>query len=339
MKAVRANSLGEALRGFFIDYLPKVRGSSPHTILNYRDSLKLFLLFVAEQKNISVSELGIEDMGVDETLAFLDHLEEKRHNQTGTRNSRLAAVHSFFRYVAGIYPEALDQCQRILNIPFKRSAYRMVEYLEYEEITAVLGSVDRSTRDGRRDYALLSLMFNTGIRVQELIDIKANDLQLSRPFSVRIFGKGRKERICPIWPETAKLLRQLLEERGIDERKPVTVFTNHIGHPITRFGVRYLLTKHLSNAVSICPSLEKKRLHPHSMRHSTAIHLLKSGVDLSTIASWLGHSSVNTTNKYATMDLEMKRQALEKAKPLTDGVPSMGKWKQNPDLLAWLESL
>lgn len=339
MKPVRANELGGALRGFFSEYLPKVRGSSPHTILSYRDSLKLFLVFLAEQKNISVSELGIEDMGVDETLVFLDYLEEKRHNQAGTRNSRLAAVHSFFRYVAGIYPEALDQCQRILNIPFKRKASHTVEYLEYEEITAVLGSVDRSTRDGRRDYALLSLMFNTGGRVQELIDLKANNLQLSKPFSVRIFGKGRKERICPIWPETAQLLRRLLEERGIDERQPATVFTNHIGHPITRFGIRYLLTKHLRNAAGVCPSLGKKRLHPHSMRHSTAVHLLKSGVDLSTIANWLGHASVNTTNKYATMDLEMKRHALEKAKPLTDGIPSLGTWKQNPDLLAWLESL
>jgi integrase/recombinase XerD len=339
MKPVRGNILGEALRGFFTNYLPKVRGSSPHTILSYRDSLKLFLLFVADQNNISASELGLEDMEVDETLAFLDHLEEKRHNQPGTRNSRLAAVHSFFRYVAGLYPESLDQCQRILNIPFKRKISRTVEYLEYEEITAVIGSVDRSTRDGRRDYALLSLMFNTGVRVQELIDLKANDFQLSKPFSVHIFGKGRKERICPIWPETAQLIRQLLEEHGIDDRQPATVFTNHIGHPLTRFGIRYLLAKHLGNAASACPSLEKKRLHPHSMRHSTAVHLLKSGVDLSTIANWLGHSSVNTTNKYATMDLEMKRQALEKAKPLTDSTPSPGKWKQSPDLLAWLESL
>lgn len=339
MKPARANALGVALRGFFSDYLPKVRGLSPHTILSYRDSLKLFLVFVAQQKNISVSELGMEEMGVEEVFSFLDHLEEKRHNQTGTRNNRLAAVHSFFRYVAGIYPEVLDQCQRILNIPSKRRASRMVEYLEYEEIKALLGSVEGATRDGRRDHALLSLMFNTGVRVQELIDLKANDLQLSKPFSVRICGKGRKERICPIWPETAQLLRQLLEERGIDERQPVTVFTNHVGSPITRFGIRYLLAKHLHNAAGVCPSLGKKRLHPHSIRHSTAVHLLKSGVDLSTIASWLGHASVNTTNKYATMDLEMKRQAIEKAKPLTETTPAQGEWKQNPDLLVWLESL
>jgi len=339
MKPTRTNVLGMALKGFFTAYLPKVRGTSPHTILSYRDSLKLFLLFLAQQKNISVSDLRIEDMGVEEILAFLDHLEENRHNQTGTRNSRLAALHSFFRYVAAIHPEVFDQSQRILNIPFKRKASRTVDYLEFEEITAVLGSVDRAKQDGRRDYALLNLMFNTGVRVQELVDLKANDLQLSKPFCVRIFGKGRKERICPIWPETAHLLRQLLEERGIDAREPVTVFTNHIGNPITRFGIRYLLAKHIHNAANVRPSLGKKRLHPHSMRHSTAIHLLKSGVDLSTIANWLGHSSVNTTNKYATMDLEMKRQAIGKAKPLTEGTPSQGEWKQNPDLLEWLESL
>lgn len=328
-----------ALRGFFTDYLPKIRGFSSHTILNYRDSLKLFLLFLSQQKNISVSDLRIEDMGVGEVVAFLDHLEENRHNQTATRNCRLAALHCFFRYVAGIYPEVIDRCQRILNIPLKRRTSRRIDYLEFEEITSVLNSVDRATQDGRRDYVILSLMFNTGVRVQELIDIKANDLQLSKPFSVRILGKSRKERICPIWPETAHLLRQFLEERKIDAREPVTVFTNHTGKPLTRFGIRYVLTKHLHNAAIARPSLGKKRLHPHSMRHSTAIHLLKSGVDLITIANWLGHASVNTTNKYATMDLEMKRQAMEKAKPLTDGTPFPRKWKQNPDLLTWLESL
>jgi integrase/recombinase XerD len=339
MNPARPNALGVAIKGFFTDYRPKIRGSSPHTVLSYRDSIKLCLRFVAQQKSISVSELEIEDMGVEKIIAFLDHLEENRHNQIGTRNSRLVAVHSFFRYVAGTYHEALDQCQRVLNIPFKRRASRTVEYLEYEEITALISSVDRSTQDGRRDYALFSLMFNTGVRVQELIDLKANDLQLSKPFTVRIFGKGRKERICPIWPETAHLLRQFLEERGIDAREPVSVFKNHAGNPITRFGIRYLLAKHLDNAASICPSTGKKRLHPQSIRHSTAVHLVKSGVDLSTIANWLGHSSVNTTNKYATMDLEMKRQAIEKAKPLTDTTPAQGEWKQNRDLLAWLESL
>jgi len=167
MKSTQANALGTTLRGFFADYLPKIRGASPHTILSYRDSLKLFLLFLARQKNVSVSDLRTEDMGREEIIAFLNHLEENRHNQAGTRNSRLATLHSFFRYVAGIYPEALDQCQRILSIPFKRRASRTIDYLEFDEITAVLGSVNRTTQDGRRDYAFISLMFNTGVRVQE----------------------------------------------------------------------------------------------------------------------------------------------------------------------------
>jgi integrase/recombinase XerD len=203
----------------------------------------------------------------------------------------------------------------------------------------IIEAVDRSRTEGRRDYILLTLMFNTGARVQEVLDLKTDDLQLSRPFSVCIRRKGRKERICPIWPETAQLLREHTEGRGLDLREKVTIFTNRLGQPLTRFGVRYILTKHLQQAARLRPSLAGKRLHPHSMRHSTAIHLLKSGVDLSTIANWLGHASVNTTNKYASMDLEMKRRALEKAKPLTEENPEQGRWHKDPDILSWLASL
>jgi len=339
MKAAQPNSLAFALKGFLSDHLPKVRGTSPHTILSYRDALKLLLLFLSEAKGIPVSHLKIEDIGVAEVIAFLDDLEKSRKNQPGTRNGRLAALHSFFRYAAGIYPECLEQCQRVLNIPFKRAYIRTVEYLQFEEIKEVLDAIDRSRPDGRRDYALLTLMFNTGARVQEVLDIKASDLQLSRPFSVRIRGKGRKERICPIWPETAQLLREYTEGRHVDTREAATVFTNRLGKPLTRFGVRYILSKYLQKAAHLCPSLTGKRLHPHSMRHSTAIHLLKSGVDLSTIANWLGHASVNTTNKYAAMDLEMKRRALEKAAPLVADTQEQGRWKRDPDILTWLNSL
>ena len=204
---------------------------------------------------------------------------------------------------------------------------------------AVFKTIDRRQPDGRRDYALLALMFNTGARVQEIVDLKAFDLQLSTPFSVRIFGKGRKERICPIWAETAHVLREYVEERGIDVRKPLSLFSNHLGLPLTRFGVRYILSKYLRNAAESQPSLAKKRLHPHSMRHSTAVHLLKAGVDLSTIAHWLGHVSINTTIKYAAIDLEMKRQAIAKAKPLSDEKHPQFSWRKNSDILEWLESL
>ncbi|MBU4194529.1 MAG: site-specific integrase [Actinobacteria bacterium] len=338
MKKGKSNTLGATLRDFFSYHLPQLRGMSPHTILSYRDSLKLLLLFISEHKGVSVSDLAVEDIGVPEVLAFLDHLENDRHNVVGTRNIRLSAIHSFFRYLAGVHPEHLDQSQRILSIPFKRSSTNSVEYLEFDEIMALLGSIDRSKPDGRRDYALLALMFNTGARVTEIVELKAIDLELTKPSSVRISGKGRKERICPIWTQTAQVLREYLEERGIDTREPVTVFTNHVGGPLTRFGVRYILAKYLKKASDEQPSLAKKHLHPHSIRHSTAVHLLKSGVDLSTIANWLGHSSVNTTNKYAVMDLEMKREALAKAKPFDVGAGKTS-WSRDPGILAWLESL
>jgi len=339
MKEKRINPLGIALKDFLGNYLPNLRGVSAHTILSYRDSLKLLLQFLASQKTLHISEIEIENIRVADILTFLDHLETSRGNSIGTRNIRLAALHSFFRYLATTYPQYLEQAQRILNIPFKRTSTRMIEYLEFEEVQAVLRSVDCSKPDERRDYTLLLLMFNTGARVQEIVDLRASDCQLSKPFSVRIFGKGRKERICPIWEETARRLREHMEERGIDPRRPVSVFLNHIDTPLTRYGIRYIMAKYLRKAAQTCPSLKKKRLHPHSMRHSTAIHLLKSGVDLCTIASWLGHVSINTTNKYVTLDLEMKRQAIAKAQPFDPTTNSSKPWRQDPDILVWLESL
>jgi len=339
MKTLQANILGIALKDFFYNYLPGLRGMSPHTILNYRDSLKLFLRFLIQKKNISVSELTIEGIGPNEVIGFLNYLEKTRGNSASTRNIRLSALHSFFRYLAHQYPEHLNLSQRILNIPFKRTSTQAIEYLEFEEVTALLKSVDRGKLNGRRDYALLLFMFNTGARVQEIVDLKAKDLQLSKPFMVHIFGKGRKERICPIWPETAGVLREYLKEQGMDFRESLPIFLNHLGKPLTRFGIGYILKKYLHKAAKIRASLKNKRLHPHSMRHSTAVHLLKSGVDLATIANWLGHNSVNTTNKYATMDLEMKQKALAKAKPLGDKISPEFSWRENSDILAWLESL
>jgi len=339
MKILQANILGIALKNFFYSYLPQLRGMSPHTILNYRDSLKLFLQFLIEQKNISPSELTIEKIEPDQVIGFLDYLEKTRGNGAGTRNIRLSALHSFFRYLAGKYPEHLNLSQRILTIPFKRTSTQAIEYLEFDEVMAVLKSIDRSKANGRRDYALLLFMFNTGARVQEVVDLKAKDLQLSKPFAVHIFGKGRKERICPIWPETAHVLREYLQEQEMDFRKPLPIFLNHLGKPLTRFGIGYILKKYLHKAAKIQASLKKKRLHPHSVRHSTAVNLLKSGVDLTTITNWLGHASVNTTNKYATMDLEMKQKALARVKPLGDEIDPGFSWKENPDILAWLESL
>jgi site-specific recombinase XerD len=335
MKSKLPNELALAVRDFFADFLPSVRSLSPHTIASYRDSLVLLLRFVAEQQGGNVSVLNFEDIGAPQLLAFLAHLESKRHNSATTRNVRLSAFHSFFRYAATRYPDRLEQCQRILAIPFKRARQRTIEYLEYEEIQLVLAAVDQSTGDGRRDYALLAILFNTGARVQEILDLRARDLQLTKPFQVRLLGKGRKERCCPLWPQTARLLRSFCKELQLDLHSDQRVFLNHRGEPLTRFGVRYLLQKY-QNRAQVHAGLRGKRLHPHSLRHSTAVALLKAGVDLSTISQWLGHASPNTTNKYATIDLEMKREALAKVKPIRG--QRRAAWRSR-SILDWLEGL
>ena len=337
MKVKTRNLLGPALRDYFADYLPRVRGMSPHTIQNYRDSLVLLLRFVACNRKRTVADLDLTDIDPETVLAFLSYLERDRKNGVTTRNVRLSAIHAFFRYVGTNHPGQLDLVQRIMGIPFKRARQRTVEYLEYEEIEAVLSAINQKTLYGRRDYALLATMFNTAARVQEIVDLQARDLQLTRPFQVRIFGKGRKERFCPLWPQTATTLRVFCKERNLDLRSDTKVFVNHRGEGLTRFGVRYILAKYLGRARSHVPSLAKKRLHPHSMRHSAAMALLKSGVDLSSISQWLGHSSLNITNRYATADLELKRKAIAKVKTIPRS--SYTPWSKDHSILEWLESL
>ena len=334
------NVLARTLQTFFTDYLPRLRGLSPHTLHSYRDTLVLLLRFLAASKGIKPAELDLDNILPEDVINFLNHLESVRHNKTSTRNVRLAGIHAFFHHVAAQWPDQLEQAQRILSIPFKRAETRPIDYLEYEEIRAVLESVNRTTPDGRRDYALLSTMFNTGARVQEIIDLRMRDCQLIKPFQVRLSGKGRKVRICPLWPQTAEILRDLSADITCDhDTNNMPLFLNHRGKPLTRFGVRYILARHCKAAQINCPSLAQKRLHPHSMRHSTAVYLLKSGVDLVTISHWLGHASINTTNRYATIDLEMKRAAIAKAEPPYESLQTPSAWRTDASLLTWLESL
>ncbi|MGA9510682.1 MAG: tyrosine-type recombinase/integrase [Candidatus Sulfotelmatobacter sp.] len=337
MKITAPNKLAFRLRQYFTDHLPRVRGMSGHTVHSYRDSLVLFLRFLAGQRKCRVHDLDLGDIEPDHVIAFLAHLEEVRKNGVTTRNVRLAAIHAFFRYVGTYHPEQLDRVQRIQGIPFKRAHQRVIEYLERGEIEVIFSRISRASPDGRRDYALLATMFNTGARVQEIVDLRARDLQLIRPFQIRLFGKGRKERYCPLWPQTAHVLRDHCEERHLDLGTDARVFLNHRQEPLTRFGVRYILAKHLDRARADVSTLTRKRLHPHSMRHSTAVALLASGVDLTSISQWLGHSSLNTTNRYATIDLEMKRRAITKVKPVAHrSTPS---WRRNESVLEWLEDL
>jgi site-specific recombinase XerD len=330
--------LATALHGFFTDYLLQQRAMSPHTLHSYRDSLKLLLQFVAGKKH-DPSQLTMPQLTCEQILAFLQHLEVSRHNQVSTRNVRLSAIHGFFRYVGSRHPEHLAQAHRILSIPFKRTTLREIEHLELAEIQSILQGVDRTAPAGRRDHILLSFMFNTGARVSEVVNITAHDLSLDTPASARLRGKGRKERICPLWAETARDLRLHLEECQIALHEKQCIFRNHRGQPLSRFGVRLILRKHIQATAKRVSSLQRKRLHPHSMRHSTAIHLLRSGVDLSTIANWLGHASINTTNRYLTLDLETKRQALNKTKPIVSGKRPAVPWRSDSNLIKWLESL
>lgn len=337
MKTPKPNLLGAVLRDYFTDYLPRLRGTSPHTIHSYRDSILLLLRFLSTRQQQPVAKLDVTDLDPPGVLAFLSYLEDERKNGVATRNVRLSAIHAFFRFLASQNPEHLGLAQRVLGIPFKRAQQRAIDYLEYEEIEAVLKTINRTNASGRRDYALVGTMFNSGGRVQEIIDLRACDLQLTRPFQARLFGKGRKERYCPLWPQTAAVLRAFCKEQNLDLRSEARLFLNHRGEPLTRFGVRYILARSLDRACRKTPNLGKKRLHPHSMRHSTAIALLKAGVALSTISHFLGHASLNTTNRYLKVDLEMKRKAIARVKPAPR--QSRSPWSKDHTILDWLESL
>lgn len=334
-----ASSLARALRDFFADYLPRDRGMSPHTVTSYRDAFTLLLRFLSVSHRRGVVTLDFDDLTPDDIIAFLHHLEKSRSNSVATRNARLAAIHAFARFVATNHPEHLELCQRLLSIPFKRTRPRIVEYLETGEVAAVLDAPDRSTPDGRRDHALLLTLFNTGARVQEVLDLRPADLQLVRPFQARLRGKGRKERICPLWARTVKTLRALLDENRVEPGSTTQLFRNRRGEPLTRFGVRYLLRKHVTAATSVASTLDRKRIHPHVLRHTTAVHLLQAGVDLVTISHWLGHASIETTNRYAAVDLATKRAAIAKARPIGTVDPGVAAWRTDRTILQWLEAL
>jgi site-specific recombinase XerD len=339
MTAKAPTALASALRAFLAEHLPATRGLSPCTIRSYRDAFVLLLRFLAARHAVAVVDIDLAHLAPEDVIAFLDHLESDRGNGVATRNARLAAVRSFARFLAMRSPEHVESCQRLLAIPVKRAGAREVEYLEEDEIEAMLHAIDRRTAEGRRDYALLLVMFNTGARVQEILDVRVTDLQLERPFLVRLRGKGRKERVCPLWPETVDALRPVIEASDRDGG-PSYLFRNRRRERLTRFGVRHILRRCAARASGTRRSLVRRRIHPHVIRHTTAVHLLRSGVDVVTIRDWLGHASVETTNRYAVVDLDAKRRALEKARPpVLVGDADLQLWRTDASVLDWLERL
>jgi integrase/recombinase XerD len=334
-----ADDLAHHLATFFSEHLPVRIGASRHTILAYRDAWKLWLRFTAARVGRSVPDLRVTDLDADTALAFLDALETDRHNAIVTRNHRRTAIQAFFRYLGSVAPEYLAHCRRILAIPRKRAPQRTVDYLERAEIEALLAHIDRRTPLGRRDYALLAFMYNSGARVQELVDLSVAALQLDRPYQVRLIGKGRKERICPLWPETAALLRALLTERHIDHDPTAPIFVSARGQRLTRYGVRHIVKRYVVATSPTQPSLTRKRVHPHTFRHACAVHLLQAGVELNLIRNWLGHVSLETTQRYAEIDLAQKRRALDAVTPV--GRPDRrhaATWRKE-SILTWLEHL
>ena len=341
MKSVLPNELGKCLVRFFTNYLPIMRGLSPHSIRSYRDSIVLFLRFTADHTGRRIENLDLADLNAEHVRDFLAFLEKTRHNSIATRNARLAALHTLARFLIADYPDYLAELQRILGLPFKRGARQApIEYFEPVEVKALLDQIDCTTDLGKRDYALFALMFNTGGRVQEILNLRYCDVRTVPPFQVRLHGKGSKVRLCPIWPHTAKLLEQLARRSLHADDSEAPLFLNRHGTQLTRFGVRYLLQKYVAAAAETVKSLAEKRLHPHSLRHTTAITLLKAGVDFATISQWLGHASLNTTMIYARADLDLKRQALAQVFPEVLPAPAAGHLMMpERDLVGWLRRL
>jgi site-specific recombinase XerD len=326
----------QLLHRFFHHWLVEQRNASHLTVISYRDTWRLFLRHVAARKNKPVARLSLSDLSATEMLAFLKHCEEERKVSIGTRNCRLAALHSFFRFVMSEEPLVSAQCAEVLRIPVKRAPKRELSYLEPDEVGAILSQPDRATIEGQRDHTLLALLYNTGARIQEALGLCPRAVRLEAPAQVRLTGKGRKERTCPLWPETVDLLKALLKRQPRPDDQPI--FVNRYGQPLGAAGVRFKLNRYVRAAAEKMPSLARKHISPHTFRHSTAVHLVAAGVDVTVIRSWLGHAHLDTTNHYARANVETKRQALEKVdKSARPGRPP--RWKRTADLLTWLDSL
>jgi site-specific recombinase XerD len=328
------------IRKFFEQYLVEERGASPHTVLAYRDTWKLLLQFLTDRAHIACTELTVEDLTAERVRQFLTHLERDRHTTVRTRNARLAAIHSFVRYLASLDPRWLSRCQDVLAIRFKRQACPVQGYLEREEVVHIFRHIDGRTPSGARDDAVLRLLYNTGARAQELVDVDVSHVRFSRPALVRIHGKGQKERTCPLWPETIRALKTYLEGRGVRLSDNVPLFVNARGQRLSRFGLRYLVAHRVAQAAKTAPTLLTRTIGPHTFRHTTAMHLLQSGVDLNMIRSWLGHASIETTHGYVELDLDMKRKVLQATDQwLPRSTTTWPSWQKDPGILAWLSQL
>ncbi|MCR4427414.1 MAG: site-specific integrase [Firmicutes bacterium] len=327
-------SFPRLVQEFFSVYLLEQHNASQHTIASYRDTFRLLLQYSAKRLGKKPSDLTLTDLDASLVLGFLDHLETERGNSVASRNARLAAIRSFLNYAGFRDPSALAGVQRVRAIPNKRYDRLLLGFLSREEMQAILDAPDCSTWSGQRDHAMLATFYNTGARVSEVVSLQVKDVDLEHRRCIQIVGKGRKQRQVPLWKSTVGILKSWRRQLPNNESAPL--FPNRFGQPMTRSGVESRLNEAVRTARERQPSLDGRKISPHTLRHTTAMHLLQSGVDITVIALWLGHESIETTHRYIEADLEMKRKALE---TVSEPVIPRHSYQPPDRLLAFLESL
>jgi integrase/recombinase XerD len=334
--------LGSVLASFFNDHLKLQRGLRPNSITSYADALRLFLQFAAAIRNKKITQLGLDDLDAEIVSQFLNSLEERRSNTAQSRNQRLAALRTFFEYIAQRFPERVGQAQKVAAIPRKRAQPPETIFLERDEIEGTLAGLPADGRQALRDRTLLLFLYNTGARVQEAADLRANDLHFDPTPRVHLHGKGDKWRVCPLWAETAALLNRLLIQHGVGGPSDRPVFTGATSAALTRFGIYKIIRRYTTQVVKKRSDGRSRAVSPHVWRHSTAVHLLEAGVEVNVIRAWLGHASLETTNRYAEITLRTKQAALEKCRVpgvADERIPRKPVWQTDSALLNWLRSL
>jgi integrase/recombinase XerD len=336
---MKPNDFAIRLTKFLREYLPAQKNVSSNTIKAYRDAFTLLLRYCRDHLGVSPEKLTIDTLNAQLVLSFLNYLESSGNCSIRTRNHRLAVLHSFFRYLQTEEPDRIAQCQQILAIPLKRCARPTVNYLTTQELAEILSKPNLVTTWGRRNAVLLSLLYDTGARVQELIDLSVRDVRLNPPAQIRLTGKGRKVRVVPLMSGTVALLAQYMSEHRIDcsEHIDSPLFFNRQGERFSRSGIRYLLGKYTADARKDKPGLSE-RISPHTLRHSKAMHLLQAGNPATVIQSILGHADIRSTDIYARADMEMKRRALQKVAEMAPSL-TLPSWQENKGLMDWLRSL
>lgn len=327
------------ITSFFTNYLASERGLSENTVASYSDCMKLLINYACEQCKVGPEGLRMEMFTRDLILDFLSHVETSRHSCEATRNQRLAAIKSFFNFIALTIPELMELNFRIQAIRAKKTDHRPPPSLTVEEVNAIIAATEDNTLMGARDRALLQLLYNTGARVQEIADLNVSDIRFEVPAQITLTGKGRKRRVIPLWEETIELLQHYLllrKQAGIFSEH---LFLNNKNNPMTRFGIGRRTQLHAETAAANCPSLRGRCVTPHVLRHTTALHLIDAGSDVFLLRDWLGHADITTASQYVEINVERKRAALEKVPPPTSGVvPELSQWK-NPKIIDFLTRL